>query len=36
MRLTGSDPLQLKRAGAGESYWLARDPLANDHFTRQF
>jgi hypothetical protein len=36
MRLAGSDPLRLKRAGAGESYWLARDPLANDHFTRQF
>jgi hypothetical protein len=36
MRLAGSDPLRLKRAGARESYWLARDPLANDHFTRQF
>lgn len=36
MRLTGNDPLRLKRAGAKESYWLAREPLANDHFTRQF
>jgi len=36
MRLTGSDPLRLKRAAAGESFWLAREPLANDHFTRQF
>ena len=38
MRLTGGDPLRLKRAGmnARESYWLAHDPLANDHFTRQF
>lgn len=36
MRLAGNDPLRLKRAGAKESYWVARDPLANDHFTRQF
>ena len=37
MRLTGSDSLRLKKnPGANESYWLARDPLASDHFTRQF
>jgi hypothetical protein len=36
MRLAGNDPLRLKRAGLKESYWLARDPLASDHFTRQF
>jgi hypothetical protein len=38
MRLTGSDPLRLKRArmNAHESCWITRDPLANDHFTRQF
>ena len=36
MRLAGSDPLRLKRAGATESWWFAREPLANDHFTRQF
>jgi hypothetical protein len=36
MRLAGNDPLRLKRAGAKESYWLAHDPLAKDHFTRQF
>lgn len=36
MRLTGKDPLRLKRAAAGESYWLAHEPLEKDHFTRQF
>jgi hypothetical protein len=37
MRLTGNDALRLKRnAGAKDSCWIARDPLANDHFTRQF
>jgi hypothetical protein len=36
MRRTGNDALRLKRAGAGESYWVAREPLASDHFTRQF
>jgi hypothetical protein len=36
MRLTGKDPLRLKRAGAGGSYWLAHEPLEKDHFTRQF
>jgi hypothetical protein len=36
MRLTGSDPLRLKRAGAKESYWLVHGPMASDHFTRQF
>ena len=37
MRLTGNDALRLKRsAGAKDSDWIARDPLANDHFTRQF
>ncbi len=36
MRRAGSDPLRLKRAGAGESYWVAREPLASDHFRRQF
>ena len=36
MRRAGNDPLRLKRAAAGESYWVAREPLASDHFTRQF
>src|SRR5471030_1090883 len=27
MRFTGKDPLRLKRAGGGESYWLAHEPL---------
>ena len=38
MRLSGSDPLRLKRAGIDmrDSYWLAHEPLASDHFTRQF
>jgi hypothetical protein len=36
MRLTGSDPLRLRRTGEEASYWLARDPLTADHFTRQF
>ncbi len=37
MRLRGSDTLRLKRkSGANDSYWLTRDPLASDHFTRQF
>jgi hypothetical protein len=38
MRLAGSDPLRLKRApgSSRDSCWIARDPLADDHFTRQF
>jgi hypothetical protein len=36
MRRAGNDPLRLKRAAAKESYWVAREPLAADHFTRQF
>jgi hypothetical protein len=38
MRLTGSDPLRLKRRAANENdgYWVAREPVTNDHFTRQF
>jgi hypothetical protein len=36
MRITGKDPLRLKRAAAGGSYWLAHEPLEHDHFTRQF
>lgn len=37
MRLAGTDALRLKRnAGAKGSYWVIRDPVANDHFTRQF
>ena len=36
MRLAGSQPLRLKRGSAGESYWTNREPLPNDHFTRQF
>ena len=36
MRRAGNDPLRLKRAGEKESYWVAREPLASDHFTRQF
>jgi hypothetical protein len=36
MRRAGNDPLRLKRADAGESYWVSREPLASDHFTRQF
>jgi Saxitoxin biosynthesis operon protein SxtJ len=36
MRLTGNDALRLKRAAATGSYWVAREPLASDHFTRQF
>jgi hypothetical protein len=36
MRLTGNDALRLKRAAATGSYWVAREPLESDHFTRQF
>jgi hypothetical protein len=36
MRLTGNDPMRLKRSGTSESYWIAREPLPSDHFTRQF
>lgn len=36
MRRAGNDPLRLKSAGEEESYWVAREPLASDHFTRQF
>jgi hypothetical protein len=36
MRLTGNPPIRLKRAAAGDSYWTAREPLMDDHFTRQF
>lgn len=36
MRLAGGDPLRLRRAPRGESWWIEREPLANDHFTRQF
>ena len=36
MQVAGSRPLRLKRGGAGASYWTTREPLANDHFTRQF
>lgn len=36
MRLAGSRPLRLTRAAASEGYWITREPLPNDHFTRQF
>jgi len=36
MRRAGNDPLRLKRAEPNESYWVAREPLPADHFTRQF
>jgi hypothetical protein len=41
MRRTGGDALRLKKrpnihGRSKESCWITRDPLANDHFTRQF
>ena len=32
MRRAGNDPLRLKRAAAGESYWVAREPLRQRSF----
>ena len=36
MRRAGGLAFRLTRAAPGESYWVVREPLANDHFTRQF
>ncbi len=36
MRLGGRDPLNLKKQGDGQSFWIEREPLARDHFERQF
>jgi hypothetical protein len=33
MRRAGNDPLRLKRVAAKGSCWVAREPLADDHFT---
>lgn len=36
MRRAGGLGLRVKRAPEGDSYWITREPLAADHFTRQF